>query len=58
MSDKSDRSDKAPHRTLMHTQSAFRSWGLVKCKRSRHARPAQNSLNLAMERLSTSSEQA
>ena len=56
MSDKSDRSDKAPHCTLMHTQSAFRYWGLV--KRSRHASPAQNSLNLAMERLSTSSEQA
>ena len=58
MSDKSDRSDKAPHRTLMHTQSAFQYWKLVKCKRSRHASSAQNSLNLAMERLSTSSEQA
>ncbi len=58
MSDKSDRSDKAPHCTLWHTQSAFRYWGLVCHKPPDHARPAQNSLNLAMERLSTSSEQA
>ena len=28
MSDKSDRSDTAPHRTLMHNQTAFQYWGL------------------------------